>query len=143
MMEHNMSDDIIGEVLDLTPMPKEENIPTTYEPTMSSNRQAETDVAYVRKNMYDLIEKGTRSMDELLTIADQSQHPRSYEVLSGLIKNMSELNKDLIDLHDKKKKLLNTEQENVSPNTVNNNLFVGSTSDLLKMINQENDVSTD
>jgi hypothetical protein len=89
--------------------------------------------------MYDLIEKGTRSMDELLTIADQSQHPRSYEVLSGLIKNMSELNKDLLELHEKKKKLLDTDQEKTMPNTVNNNLFVGSTSDLLKMINQEND----
>lgn len=134
-----MSDDIIGGVLDLTPMHREERLPTTYEPKLSSIKQAETDVEYVRKNMYDLIEKGTRSMDELLAIADQSQHPRSYEVLSGLIKNMSELNKDLLELHEKKKKLLDTDQEKTMPNTVNNNLFVGSTSDLLKMINQEND----
>jgi hypothetical protein len=136
-----MANDVIGEVLGLTPIEKEEKLPTTYQPPVSVDRQAETDVEYVRGNMYDLIEKGTRSMDELLAIADQSQHPRSYEVLSGLIKNLSELNKDLIDLHDKKKKLINVEQQ-TAPNTVNNNLFVGSTSDLLKMINKENDEET-
>lgn len=138
-----MANDMIGEVLGLTPIERsEENLPTTYQPTVSKDKQAEADVEYVRGNMYDLIEKGTRSMDELLAIADQSQHPRSYEVLSGLIKNLSELNKDLIDLHDKKKKLINTEQP-TAPSTVNNNLFVGSTSDLLKMINKENDEKTD
>jgi len=136
-----MANDVIGEVLGLTLIEKEEKLPTTYQPPVSVDQQAETDVEYVRGNMYDLIEKGTRSMDELLAIADQSQHPRSYEVLSGLIKNLSELNKDLIDLHDKKKKLINVEQQ-TAPNTVNNNLFVGSTSDLLKMINKENDEET-
>ena len=137
-----MANDVIGEVLGLTPMGRaDDSLPTTYQPTVAPDRQAEADVEYVRGNMYDLIEKGTRSMDELLAIADQSQHPRSYEVLSGLIKNLSELNKDLIDLHDKKKKLINLEQQ-TAPSTVNNNLFVGSTSDLLKMINKENDEET-
>jgi hypothetical protein len=134
-----VANDIIGEVLDLMPLDNRgDRMPTTYEPVVSPDKQAETDIDFVRKNMYDLIEKGTQSMDELLAIADQSQHPRSYEVLSGLIKNLSELNKDLLDLHDKKKKLLNIQPTNTTPSTVNNNLFVGSTSDLLKMINQEN-----
>ena len=137
-----MANDVIGEVLGLTPMERaDDSLPTTYQPAVPVDKQAEADVEYVRGNMYDLIEKGTRSMDELLAIADQSQHPRSYEVLSGLIKNLSELNKDLIDLHDKKKKLINVEQQ-TAPSTVNNNLFVGSTSDLLKMINKENDEET-
>lgn len=133
-----MANDTISDVLNMTPLEKEERLPTTYRPSLENDQEAETDVRYVRQNLYDLIEKGHGAIDELLAIADQSQHPRSYEVLANMIKTMVETNKDLLDMHDKKKKLLSQEIETQS-STVNNNLFVGSTSELLKLLNKDDD----
>lgn len=112
-------------------------LPTTYRPSLHQNEGKEiaTDTAYVRQNLYDLIEKGHRSIDELLNVADQSQHPRAYEVLATMLKTMGDLNKDLLDSHEKKQKL--TGQKAETPETVNNNLYVGSTSDLLKLLNKD------
>ena len=134
-------EDIISQVLDLSPIEKDNApLPTTYRPSLDVDdaKQIETDTTYVRQNLYDLIEKGHSAIDELLAIADQSQHPRSYEVLATMIKTMVDTNKDLMDMHEKKKKLKG-EIQSPSEKTVNNNLFVGSTSDLLKIINKEND----
>lgn len=134
------SKDKISDILDITPLEVDESddkkLPTTYRAPVDDNKEVETDTKYVRQNMYDLIEKGHGAIDELLIIADQSQHPRSYEVLAGLIKTMGEMNKDLIDMHEKKKKLLSKEEKEDRAVT-NNNLFVGSTSDLLKMLNKD------
>jgi hypothetical protein len=101
----------------------------------NSDSEIETDVRYVRQNMYDLIEKGHRSIDELLNVADQSQHPRAYEVLATMIKTMGDMNKDLLDMHEKKQKITGEKPEPVE--TVNNNLFVGSTSELLKLMRKD------
>lgn len=133
-----MANDTISEVLDMVPLEKEERLPTTFRPSLENDEEAQTDVRYVRQNLYDLIEKGHGAIDELLAIADQSQHPRSYEVLANMIKTMVDTNKDLLDMHDKKKKLLAQETESQT-STVNNNLFVGSTSELLKLLNKEDD----
>lgn len=91
----------------------------------------DTDIRFVRSNMYDLIEKGQYALDELISIANQSQHPRSYEVLSTLIKTLSDTNSELLKVHDKSKK------QNNENNITNNNLFVGSTEELQKMIRGE------
>lgn len=136
--------DVIGETLNLGPMFEEEEEtkrpPITIEQKPILVPDEQTDFEHVRRNLYDLIEKGARSLDELSAIADQSQNPRSYEVLSGMIKTLVDTNKDLLDIHEKKKKILSKENENASK-TVNNNLYVGSTSELLKMIRDENEQS--
>ena len=135
--------DVIGETLNLGPMFDEEERkrpPVTIEQKPALVPDEEADFEHVRRNLYDLIEKGARSLDELSAIADQSQNPRSYEVLSGMIKTLVDTNKDLLDIHEKKKKILSKESEN-SSKTVNNNLYVGSTSELLKMIRDENEQS--
>jgi hypothetical protein len=113
-------------------------LPTTYRPSLHQNpgNEIETDAAYVRQNMYDLIEKGHRSIDELLNVADQSQHPRAYEVLANMLKTMGDLNKDLLDSHQKKQKLTGEAPEGPKEIT-NNHLHVGTTSDLLKIINDK------
>lgn len=131
------NNDIIGQFLEIEPVEDEDKtLPTTYRPSLEESDDVDNDAKYVRQNLYDIIEKGHGAIDELLSIADQSQHPRAYEVLSGLMKTMVETNKDLMNLHDMKKKLKKEENPN---KTVNNNLFVGSTTELLKMMNKEKD----
>lgn len=116
----------------------DEKLPVTYRPSLDDGKEVENDVKYVRQNFYDLIEKGHNAIDELLAVADQSQHPRAYEVLATMLKTMSEINKDLLDTHEKKQKL--TGQKADKPEqTVNNNLFVGSTNDLLKLLNKDDE----
>lgn len=138
-----MANDSIGEILNLHPIEKEEKaVPTVYAPMTENQQQIETDANYVRQNLYDLIEKGHSAIDEMMAIADQSQHPRSYEVLAAMIKTMVETNKDLLDVHEKKKKLTKDDIDKVARDTINNNLFVGSTSDLLKLLNKDNEPNT-
>lgn len=134
-----MKEKQVNDILDLNPIDIDDDkkpLPTTYRPSLESKDEIDTDSKYVRQNMYDLIEKGHGAIDELSAIADQSQHPRSYEVLSGLIKTMGELNKDLLDMHEKKQKLQKDDVKEADKTVTNNNLFVGSTSELLKLMNR-------
>jgi len=98
--------------------------------------QAENDYDYARKNMYDVIEKGTQALEELLGVATQSQHPRAYEVLATTMKTLVDANKELVGLSKKKveEEKLNDEPQTRSGGVTNNNLFVGTTHDLLKVL---------
>ena len=94
------------------------------------------DFEFARQNLRNILEKGTIALDKMLEVADMSQHPRSYEVVSTLINSLSASNKDLLELSEKKKRI--EKAESVKDNqTVNNNLFIGSTNDLLKMLKQD------
>ena len=76
-------------------------------------------------------------LDELAQVAAQSQHPRAYEVLTNLVKTMVEANKDLMHLKKIKvevQKMSDEPLDNMSGNKVQNNLFVGSTTQLQKFI---------
>lgn len=88
-----------------------------------------------RKNISSLIDTGMTALDGILKVATESDSPRAYEVLSNMIKTLSEMNKDLMDIHEK---LSNTESKKVTiKNTTNNSIYVGSTSDLQNLINRE------
>ena len=89
----------------------------------------ENDYNYTRRNTRDLIDKGHRALDELINVASQSQHPRAFEVVAGLINALASCNKDLLELA-KREKELNAESQTGGVKTVNNNLFVGTTADL-------------
>jgi hypothetical protein len=93
---------------------------------------ADDDFDYARENLYNIIGRGGDAIEDMLDLARASQHPRSYEVLATLLKTMTDANKDLLELQ-KKKKDLAPKDEN-GPQTINNNLFVGSTADLQKML---------
>ena len=92
----------------------------------------EVDYNYTRLNMYDLIEKGNKAIEGALEIALENGHPRAYEVLSSLNKNVGETNEKLMDLH----KTVNDLKPVTVPTQVtnNNSLFVGSTKELQKML---------
>ena len=99
------------------------------------------DYEYTRGNLYSIIEKGQEAIDGILELAQESDMPRAYEVAGQLIKSVSDATDKLMDLQ-KKLKDVNKEDEQKGPSTVNNALFVGSTSELSKLlksgINQEN-----
>jgi hypothetical protein len=102
----------------------------------------QNDFDYARENLMDVIGKGQEALFDLMDVARQSQHPRAYEVLSTMMNTLVGANKDLLDLQAKKKKLLEAEPE-ANNQQVTNNLFVGSTAELQKMIDQRRNNSGD
>lgn len=102
-------------------------------------KDIQTDYEYARSNLYQVIEKGSYALDSLLELAKASEHPRAFEVVGQLTKTLVDANKDLLDIQKKVKDLKKEEEQNETAKggTVNNNLFVGSTADLLKMIKDE------
>lgn len=97
----------------------------------------DNDYEYARQNLYDVIEKGSSALEDIMDIAKQSESPRAFEVATNLIKTMVEANKDLLELAKTKKEL---EREDVAPTniTTNNNLNITS-ADLLKLIKNQKD----
>ena len=106
------------------------------EPTKEDS-EADIDYKYARENLYSIIEKGQESLNTLVDVAQQSQHPRAFEVVSQLVKTLSDTNKDLLELQRKIKVINKDIQE--GPKTVNNSLYVGNTADLQKFINKRKD----
>jgi hypothetical protein len=94
----------------------------------------EQDYEYSRETYYDLIEKGRESLELMIEVARESEHPRAFEVLSGMIKGIADVNGSLIDLNKKYKDLQKSDSPKESNATTNNNLFVGSTTDLQRML---------
>ena len=92
----------------------------------------EKDYKYTRGQLYSLIEKGQEAINGIMEVAGESASPRAYEVAGQLIKSVGDTTDKLIDLQSKMKEL--NKEEKDSPKTVNNALFVGSTSELSKLL---------
>jgi len=107
--------------------------------TTTSEEEKDTDFRYARENMYHIIERGRDAMDELLEIAKAEESPRAFEVFGQLLKNMTDTQEKLMELHQKKQKLENDgeRQEVTKAQNVTNALFVGSTAELLKLVKKE------
>ena len=101
------------------------------------NAEVETDFETGRGELYKLLEKGTEAIDGILALAKEGEHPRAYEVAGQLIKTQSELAQNLLDLQDKLKKIKDVKGD--GPKSVTNALFVGSTTELQKMIKNNKD----
>jgi len=102
----------------------------------SSNNDIKKDYEYTRANLYSLIEKGQEAINGIMELAGESDSPRAYEVAGQLIKSVGDVTDKLIDLQ---KKLKDVEEESgtkTTNNVTNNALFVGSTSDLSKLLKQ-------
>ena len=99
------------------------------------NLDIKKDYEYTRANLYSLIEKGQEAIDGIMELAAESDQPRAYEVAGQLIKSVGDVTDKLIDLQ---KKLKDIEDENVKTtnNVTNNAVFVGSTSELSKLLKQ-------
>tara|TARA_R100000008_G_C3578267_1_gene166651 strand:+ start:1058 stop:1549 length:492 start_codon:yes stop_codon:yes gene_type:complete len=108
-----------------------DNVPITKE---KMEKDLGADYREVRKNLKDLINTGQDAIDGILSVATDSDLPRAYEVAGQMIKTVAEMNKDLIEMHNKMK-TIKKEETNLN-HTTNNSIYVGSTSDLQDLINQ-------
>jgi len=102
-------------------------------------KNVDNDYKYSRDTYYELVEKGKQSLELMIEVARESEHPRAFEVLSEMIKNISDVNDRLMDLNKKKKDLDRKEEIKNIANTTNN-LFVGSTAELQKILKNDTDL---
>jgi hypothetical protein len=103
---------------------------------MRDSDRTTNDYEYSREVLFDLIEKGRGALEDMIEVARESEHPRAFEVLSGLMKNTADINDKLLDLN-KKHKDINTKDEPAQiAGQTTNNLFVGSTTDLQRMLHR-------
>ena len=107
--------------------------------TINGEGDKNTDFQYARENLYHIIERGRDAMDELLEIAKAEESPRAFEVFGQLLKNMTDSQEKLMELHQKKQRLESDgdRQEVTRAQNVTNALFVGSTAELLKLVKKE------
>lgn len=125
----------LSEALDIEPIEVTEFSPVMHPVTISVEEDSVVDDAeFARCNIRSLIEKGNVAMDELLHVAKESEHPRAYEVAAGLIKNLSELNKDLLEIQKRRKDLNPQEAASIKNVNVDKAVFVGSTAELVKLL---------
>jgi len=125
----NKLNEKLSEALDITPIEIESSTEL-----IEVKNVVEDDAEFARGNIRNLIEKGNKAMDELLLVANASEHPRAYEVAAGLIKNLSDLNKDLLEIQKRKKDLSPQETSNAKNINVDKAVFVGSTAELVKLL---------
>ena len=113
--------------------PKEETKKPELPNVVLKKDDVEKDYKYTRGQLYSLIEKGQEAINGIMEVAGESASPRAYEVAGQLIKSVADTTDKLVDLQKKVKEL--DEDSPKSPSSVTNNaLFVGSTSDLSKML---------
>lgn len=110
------------------PVVQERVVAYVPEPTL------ENDADFSRKAIRDMVERGTQAIDGILHIAESSEHPRAYEVAAQLIKVVSDTAKDLLTLQKIKKDVEGVKR---TPIGTQNNLFVGSTNELLKALKKQ------
>lgn len=104
---------------------------------MMDSNTANNDFEYARQVYHDLLAKGSESMEEMMEVARATEHPRAFEVLSNMMKNISDINGNLMDMHKKKKDFEKKDQKALPQGQTTNNVFVGSTSDLQRMLQNE------
>lgn len=104
-----------------------------------SNRETEKDDDYqlARHTLRNLIMKGEDTLDEMINLAKNSEHPRTYEVAGQLIKTMSDVAKDLLTIQKQVKEIEAPSKNSNQIGNQTNNVFVGSTEELIKLLKKE------
>ena len=132
----------MAEVFDVTPKVVEENkkeiLPVVKSEKDNKEQELQQDLtdAYQqsKENLQDIIDQGKDAMDAILEIAKQGQHPRAFEVYGTLLKNVVDANKELLAVQKQMRDMNKKEQAAGSTNIGNAAIFVGSTSELSKLI---------
>ena len=122
----------LSEIFDVEPIQEKtvETLPVVIEDDVN---QIDADAEFARSNMRTLITNGNDALEKLAYVADQSESPRAYEVLATMMKNLAEMNKDLLELQKRKRELA-PQSETTKGVNIDKAVFVGSTTELLKMI---------
>ena len=117
---------IAGEVLPATTQDESTEL------VIPQDKDPDSDFETGRENLYKLLDKGNDAIDGILALAKEGEHPRAYEVAGQLIKTVADVSKDLLELQEKLKKIKDV--PNKGPKSVTNALFVGSTTELQKLL---------
>ena len=125
-------DDNLSEVFDLAPMPKPDLSVSENPP--EHNEKIESDYEVTRTNLRTLLVTGQEALMQALEVAKQSEHPRAFEVVGNLMKQLADVNQQLMDLHQQKQKLDEPSKAEKAKQVTNNAIFVGSTTELNKLI---------
>jgi hypothetical protein len=126
--EKNMED-----IFDIEIAPIEKTTEMITQANSEVSVDANKDYEYTRGELYRLISQGQEAVQGALEVAQESGHPRAYEVAVNAMKQVSDMTDKLIDLQHKMKNL-GKEDKKSTPTTVNNTMFIGTTADLQKMI---------
>ena len=128
-------DDKLNEVLNIASDVVPVEVKESKQVIVPEDKDPDIDFETGRKNLYNLLDKGNEAIDGILELAKEGEHPRAYEVAGQLIKTVSEVSQNLLDLQDKLKKIKDV--PNTGPKSVTNALFVGSTTELHKMLKEK------
>ena len=115
-----------------------EESPEVIEPKETREEDLEIDYEKTRAKYYELLDKGTEALEGMLEVAKQTDEARAYEVVGQLLKNTSEVNREIVDLQKRMEEIKNIDKK-IGPSTVTNALFVGSTAELQKMIKKNDE----
>lgn len=96
--------------------------------------QVDEDVNQARTGLFDALSLSQQAVQDMLAIAQQSQHPKAYEILNSTIKTMADISMGIAELQLKKQRLTKGSGQPQSEGGVTNNLFVGSTAELQQML---------
>ena len=102
-------------------------------------QDAEEDYNVARENLKKLLDKSDEALDHMMQVAAEAEHPRAFEVLAGMFKTSADMTTQLIDLQKKRHELDKLNNEPTQSGVTNNNLFVGSTAELQKMLSKRAD----
>jgi hypothetical protein len=131
-------EDKLGKIFNLPPLPVEVKKETALVPVNEPEtdlEKIEGDFEVARDAIINALETSQGALEELCQVAKGSQHPRAFEVLAKMVDTIRDTSKDLIDIHQKKKTLVDKQEPQ---QTIHNNLVI-STNDLLKMIKGQNE----
>ena len=118
----------------------DKNLPSKIPNRALVNKDIKDDYEFSRNTYKDLIRTGTSSLDVLAELARESEHPRAFEVLSKTIKDLGDTTEKLMNLQKQKDDLTNKKEDEVNRKVTNNNVFVGSTTDLQRMLLDKDNV---
>ena len=128
-------DDSLSEVFGVQTIPQTEVITQNGEIISASSNKVEDDFDTSRNNLRILLQQGQEALQKSLDVAMQSEHPRAFEVVGKLMKQLADINQQLLDLHQQKQKLDEPSKAEKAKQVTNNNaIFVGSTAELNKLI---------
>tara|TARA_R110000824_G_scaffold79147_1_gene199486 strand:- start:2123 stop:2530 length:408 start_codon:yes stop_codon:yes gene_type:complete len=127
----------LSDLLDIPEIETIEEKPNEIVP-VETGEEIANDAQFARQNIKSLITKGDDALDSLLRVAKESEHPRAFEVVAQTLKNLGELNKDLLEVQKRKRDL--EPKKTSSDINVDKAVFVGSTNDLVKMLKGKRDV---
>jgi len=136
--------DTLSQVFDVEPIQNSKLvvIDNNLDDRTPAKEKIESDYDRTRSNLYSLLQSGQDALLHALEVAKQSEHPRAFEVVGNLMKQLADVNEQLMNLHERKRMLdMPNKGEEFSPTkqvTNNNAIFVGSTSELSKMIQNMN-----